>query len=155
MKRGSKSQGGHVPCKALRGGGTRRDEALGGRTAAVPQHPPPPGPQIPLHALLLHPFHTSGDESPWLRELPPPRGRTGDSPITRSPLLILITPLRPFLSSKTLTQVLRGTGSLLLVGRRAEKKWVRALPGWAQPLGPVLANAKPPLALSMPPAPVT
>lgn len=46
---------------------------------------------------------------------------TGDSPITLSPLLILITPLRPFLSNKTLIQVLRGTGSLLLVVRREEE----------------------------------
>lgn len=86
--------------------------------------------------------------------LPPPRGRTGDSPITRSPLLILITPLRPFLSNKTLIQVLRGTGSLLLAGRRAEKKWVRALLGWAQPLGPVLATGSPPWPFPCPQPPL-
>lgn len=49
--------------------------------------------------------------------------RTGDSPITLSPLLILITPLRPLLSNKTLIQVLRGTGSLLLVMGREEKTY--------------------------------
>lgn len=159
MKRGSKSQGGHIPCKALRGGGTRRDEALGGRTAAVPQHPPPlqvpKSPSSYSSSTLLTPPGIKAHGSESSDHLPPPRGRTGDSPITRSPLLILITPLRPFLSNKTLIQVLRGTGSLLLAGRREEKKWVRALPGWAQPLGPVLANGKPPLALSIPPAPVT
>lgn len=102
--------------------------------SSSPRSPDPPS----THSSTL--FTPPGIKAHGSESSPQPRGRTGDSPITRSPLLILITPLRPFLSNKTLTQALRGTGSLLLAGRRAEKRWVRALPGWAQPLGPVLAT---------------
>lgn len=108
------------------------------RAAAVPQHPQLPGlahSSSTLHAPPGLKAHKSGVSAGFTQEgskvgRPESSGqlalacqRTGDSPITLSPLLILITPLRPLLSNKTLIQVLRGIGSLLLVVRREEKTY--------------------------------